>query len=381
MSKIALFSAQYEPHVGGIERYVKCLAIELSKRGHDVFVVTSNLYGYESIQKKDGLTIINMPCHNFLDGRLPFTKKNSEFKRLAHYIENIGLDLIVINARFYTQSVFAAKLACKNKIKSICIEHGSSYIAFNKVYIDWLVHLYEHVITIPIKKYCKNFFAVSTDGSNWVKTFGITSKGEIHNAINVDEVEAEIGEHECLNFLKECKGPVITYVGRVIERKGILEMIGAVKKMAEKMPEIKLVIAGDGELMEQVKEQADENVVLLGMVKHDVALSLISKADVFVLASETEGFPTSVLESMACKTFVITTYAGGSKEIIQDESYGLLIKDNSTSSIYAALEKALSSEEYRKAAAEKSYECVRDNYSWKNSADVLESIMADDNIK
>ncbi len=379
MSKIGIFSAQVLPFVGGIQRYTDELAKELARRGHEVYIITSDIYGDRPIFRKGHITFINMPCFPLLEGRLPVVKRNKRFRTLRRYIEDIGLDLIIINARFYTHSVFGARLALKNNIKSICIDHGSDYIGFNKPFIDPIVHLYEHMITGIMKRYCKHYYAVSRDGSKWLKTFGIRSMGELHNSINVRDIEEEVDNYKGDKVpLNERYGPVVSYVGRVIERKGILELDRAVHDLKGTYPGIRLIIAGDGELMDTLKRVSHDTTVIAGTLPHDAAMDLIKKSDVFVLASETEGFPTSVLEAFACKTFVITTYAGGSKEIIRDKSFGLLIKDNSSASIKKALKYALAHDGYRKNAAQKSYNHVKDNYSWGKVAEQIEEIIAGD---
>ncbi len=377
MSKIALFCAQYDPHVGGIERYVKCLSLELKKRGHSVYVVTSNIYGTEDIQDREGIIVINLPCFNLLNGRLPIEKKNKRHAQLERVIEEIGVDIVIINARFYLLSLFAAKFAKKNRIPCITIEHGSKYIAFNKVWIDWLVRLYEKGITRRLKKFCKHYYGVSKDASAWLNTYGIKSEGEIHNAINVEECEREISKQgNNLSATLSNVFPIVSYAGRVIERKGILELNEAVNMLRPLFPGIKLYIAGDGELMGRLKKEKKETTVILGSLNHAEALGLIAASDVFVLASETEGFPTSVLEAMACKTFVITTYAGGSKEIITDDSYGILMDNNTSQTIYKSLKTALEDEQYRENAEEKCYNRVKIEYSWSTSAKKIEEIIS-----
>lgn len=376
MSKIAFFSALYDPHVGGVERYTKNLAAQLVRNGHSVYVITSNLYGEEEYQEKDGVIVIRVPCFSFFDGRLPIVKKRKSTKVVEKHIGQMKFDLAVVNTRFYNLSFIASKLAAKKKWPCIGIEHGSSYIAFGRWWIDWIVRLYERIMTVRVKRYCRHYYGVSKDASQWLKTFGIQSDGEIHNAIDVTECADEAkSQKEAFPLLSNNNGLVVVYLGRVTERKGILELNEAVAKLLPLFPGIKLWILGDGDLMVRLRQEKRETTEILGAVPHDVAMALVSRADVFVLASETEGFPTSVLEAMACKTFVVTTYAGGSKEIITDRSFGMLIEDNSVQTIYAALKEVLADSRYRQLAEEKCFARVKENYSWGASARIIENII------
>lgn len=376
MSIIALFSALYDPHVGGVEKYTKNLALELKRRGHSVYVITSNLAGEKDVEEQEGIEVIKLPCYSLLDGRLPVMKKNRKLKSLKSYIEGIRFDLVIINTRFYGLSIWAARIAAKRRYPRIIIEHGSRYIAFNKRWIDWIVRFYEKGVTARIKKFCKHFYGVSKDASSWLSTFGICSEGEIYNAIDIEGCMKEVDsqkEESPEGFIQD--GPRVIYLGRVTERKGILELNEAVFRLGQDFPGIRLWVVGDGDLMERLQKERRETTIVMGALPHAKAMALLSRADVFVLASETEGFPTSVLEAMACKTFVITTFAGGSKEIITDHSYGILMKDNSSQSIYDAIREALENPRYRGLAEEKCIARVKERYSWSVSAEKIEEII------
>jgi teichuronic acid biosynthesis glycosyltransferase TuaC len=68
----------------------------------------------------------------------------------------------------------------------------------------------------------------------------------------------------------------------------------------------------------------DGRVHLVGAVPHEQLHLWYSAADVFCLASEREGWPNVILESLACGTPVVATPAGGIPEILSSETLGLL---------------------------------------------------------
>ena len=57
MKKICIFSAQYLPHLGGVERYTYNLATELYRQGNQVVIVTSNVGELLTYEKKEGIEI------------------------------------------------------------------------------------------------------------------------------------------------------------------------------------------------------------------------------------------------------------------------------------------------------------------------------------
>ena len=77
-----------------------------------------------------------------------------------------------------------------------------------------------------------------------------------------------------------------------------------------------------------------------------------------------EGFPTSVLEAVACKCFVVTTSSGGSKELISDRDYGIILNENTVEEIYRNLVNAIEDELYRINATEKAYQRLIENFTW-----------------
>lgn len=71
------------------------------------------------------------------------------------------------------------------------------------------------------------------------------------------------------------------------------------------------------------------------------------------MPSVSEGMPTSVMEAIACHNFVITTERGGAKEIISDDSYGIILENNKKDLVEKALLRSMENRKYRISATEK----------------------------
>ena len=82
-----------------------------------------------------------------------------------------------------------------------------------------------------------------------------------------------------------------------------------------------------------------------------------------------------MLEAVAAKCFVITTQTGGAKEIISNGESGIIIADNEIDKLKNALNAAVGNDEFRRQAANNAYETLKNRFTWKNTADKLESIM------
>ena len=146
---------------------------------------------------------------------------------------------------------------------------------------------------------------------------------------------------------------IMLSVGRIVENKGYHLIVEALHQMRQSGQEIPyLVVVGGAadealypaKLKETITQLGMENDVLLaGAQLNETLRDWYSAADVYCLASETEGWPNVLLESLACGTPVVTTNTWGTPEIICSDEYGLLV-ERSAASIAQGLQTALAKE-------------------------------------
>lgn len=375
-----LFCANYLPNLGGVERYVFNLSKQLIKLGHEVTVVTSNVFDLPSYEiDENGIEIFRFPCYNFMKGRYPILNKNDEFKVLDKKLSEKHFDLVVINARFYIHSLYAAKFAHKNNIAMLTIEHGSSHLSVDNRILDFFGEIYEHILTKKLKKYCKDYYGVSRAACDWSGHFGIKSKGTLYNAIDIENIQ-ELEKNKICSYRNQFNIPndatIITYTGRLVKEKGSYELSVAFDSL--KNPNAYLFIAGDGDMMEKIASISAENnrIVILGKIDFEHIVALLSESDIFCLPSVyPEGLPTSILEAVALRNFIITTTVGGAKELVSGEEYGVLLDDNSIEKIALALEKALLDKDFCLSATQKCYTRLLETFTWQKTAESLVKIV------
>lgn len=112
----------------------------------------------------------------------------------------------------------------------------------------------------------------------------------------------------------------------------------------------RLLMAGDGSLLEAARTRAAGRVHFLG-VRNDMP-ELLSAADVFALASDWEGNPLSVMEAMAAGLPVAATAVGGVPELVVDGETGLLVPPGDAAALGAALSKLVSDASLRARMAQ-----------------------------
>lgn len=168
---------------------------------------------------------------------------------------------------------------------------------------------------------------------------------------------------------------VLISVGGLVERKGFHRVIEVLPEIIQHYPDlIYLVVGGESaegnilaQLQSQVRElKLEDHVRFLGAMRSEELNKPLSCADIFVLATENEGWANVFLEAMACGLPVVTTDVGGNREVVNDVSLGTIVpfadKQALTKALISALEQNWDKKKIVKYAQEN---------SWDNRVDIL----------
>jgi glycosyltransferase involved in cell wall biosynthesis len=98
------------------------------------------------------------------------------------------------------------------------------------------------------------------------------------------------------------------------------------------MPDIKAAIAGTGPELENIKGlvrklNLGDNIAILGYTPDQQLQTFFNSGRVFILTSETEGFPRTIIQAAACGVSVIVSNVGDMTDVIDHEYNGFLIND------------------------------------------------------
>lgn len=178
------------------------------------------------------------------------------------------------------------------------------------------------------------------------------------------------------------EGPVISYVGKLVPRKGVDTLVEAMGILAARSAEApRLVMAGIGGMREPLEQRAAElgvadRITWLGKVPHDDVGWVMSAGDVFVLPSLSEGLPTVVCEAMACGLPVVATAVDGTPEIVDDPATGLLVQPHDAGGLAAALARVLDHPDMARAMAAEALRRSEAEYTWAANARRMEQVYA-----
>ena len=161
--------------------------------------------------------------------------------------------------------------------------------------------------------------------------------------------------YNAVDFFKEQpqkikpSSPTLVFAGRLMPWKGVEALLGVVAELKNDFPDIIFEILGDGPQESQLKEltrqlNLEQNARFRGRVSEQESHQIFARSTIFVLNTNYEGLPHSVLNAMRANLPVITTSVGGNLEVIQDGENGLLVPYNDKSAWLAAVAKLLRNE-------------------------------------
>lgn len=137
----------------------------------------------------------------------------------------------------------------------------------------------------------------------------------------------------------ECDVPSVLFVGRLVESKGIFDLLAAIDQLEERV-HLRIVGARADEtpIRRRIAELGlTDRVVLEGEVPHSDLPGYYAAADVFCLPTHVDSFATVNLEAMACGTPVVTTDLEGIKTYLRPETDGLTVSPGDRNGLATAL--------------------------------------------
>ncbi len=161
------------------------------------------------------------------------------------------------------------------------------------------------------------------------------------------------------------EGPAVGIVGRFVQVKDHPTFFRAAARLVSEHHDLTIVVAGDGELRDVVRADADRilgagRARFLGWVR-DLP-SLYASLDVVVLTSRHEGTPVSLIEAGAARVPVVATRVGGVADVVVDGVTGLLVSPGDDAAIARAVGSILADPGSASALGRGGQERVRERY-------------------
>lgn len=166
---------------------------------------------------------------------------------------------------------------------------------------------------------------------------------------------------------------VVIAVQRPDSRKKVEILIHAAKKVIDNVPNTKFLIVGDGPERAKLenltqKLHLTQNVIFTGKISEDELLRCYSIADIFSIHTLHEGFGIVYIEAMSMGLPIVTTYAHGNEDIIENEKNGFMVEPNNSDKLAEKIIYLLINDEIRNDIARHNREEAVEKYDLNNIA-------------
>ena len=376
--KILMLTWEYPPRiVGGIARVVHDLSKRLIKDGHEVTVVTyrdnAGVPEYENDKGVNVYRVDNYMIHpnNFIDWIMQL-----DFNLIAKATEIInkegGFD--VIHAHDWLVTYAAKSLKNAYDIPIVATIHATEAGRNSGIHDDtqryindteWLL-TYEATEVIVNSNFMKNdlqrLFGLPYDKIN-----------VIPNGINLNNFTGIERDYDFRRQYAMDNEKIILYVGRLVYEKGIQHLIAAMPKILSNYHDAKLVIAGKGGMIDDLKAETsslglDNKVYFTGYMDSKKVQKMYKCADVAVFPSTYEPFGIVALEAMLAGVPTVVSDVGGLDEIVTHGVDGMKSYAGNPNSIADSVTALLYDHQLATNISKKARQKVKEQFNWEKIA-------------
>ena len=376
--KILMLTWEYPPRiVGGIARVVHDLSKRLIKDGHEVTVVTyrdsADVPEYENDKGVNVYRVDNYMIHpnNFIDWILQL---NFNLVSKATEIINKEGGFDVIHAHDWLVANAAKALKNAYGIPVVATIHATEAGRNSGIHDDtqryindteWML-TYEASEVIVNSNYMKNELQ---------RLFGLPYEkiNVIPNGINLSNF---IGIERDYDFRRQYamdNEKIILYVGRLVYEKGVQHLIAAMPKILSNYHDAKLIIAGRGGMMDELRQEAsnlglNDKIYFTGYLDSKQVQKMYKCADVAVFPSTYEPFGIVALEAMLAGVPTVVSDVGGLDEIVTHGVDGMKAYAGNANSIADSITALLYDHQLATNVAKKAKQKVKEQFNWEKIA-------------
>ena len=376
--KILMLTWEYPPRiVGGIARVVHDLSKRLIKDGHEVTVVTyrdnADVPEYENDKGVNVYRVDNYMIHpnNFIDWIMQLN-----FNMLSKATEIInkegGFD--VIHAHDWLVTYAAKSLKNAYDIPIVATIHATEAGRNSGIHdetqryindTEWLL-TYEATEVIVNSNYMKNeiqrLFGLPFDKIN-----------VIPNGINLSNFTGIERDYDFRRQYAMDNEKIILYVGRLVYEKGVQHLIAAMPKILSNYNDAKLIIAGRGGMMDELRAEAsnlglNDKIYFTGYLNSKQVQKMYKCADVAVFPSTYEPFGIVALEAMLAGVPTVVSDVGGLDEIVTHGVDGMKSYAGNANSIADSVTALLYDHQLATNVSKKAKQKVKDQFNWEKIA-------------
>ncbi len=199
----------------------------------------------------------------------------------------------------------------------------------------------------------------------------------LHNGINLAEYPPHPLEEAKIAIGQSPDGPILGIFGRLAPEKGQDVALDALAQVIPAIPEVRLLIVGEGRCRAALLAQAERlgigaNVEFCGF--HADPRPLMRACDLVLVPSRKEGFGLAAIEAMALARPVVATAVGGIPEVVVDGVTGVLVPAESPTALAAAIQNLLQHPARATAMGQAGHARVAENFDQQRQLQLLREV-------
>ena len=336
MKKKLLF-VNDEMTMGGVARILIGLLNKIDLDQYEVDVLILHPHGALMKEIPDGVTILDShPFFHAIDTNIGELLRSRHILKLIHKLllvfmmkTRLILPIIKQLRKNIIRKTYDVEFSAKEGFCTIFVSCGNTPKKLNWVQVDYSVQNYSKnhmgLMIEALRNIDLNIACSEKVGHAYGHMFKTDRVKVIHNFIDTETVLSKLDEP-----IEVKRYPEFTFitVARFHPQKAVDRLIKAFAFVNQANPNTRLIIIGDGEQKSMILDLIDrygikDKIDLLG-IQHN-PYPYINAADLFVLSSLYEGFPTIVIESLLSQTPVLATDVAGVKEQILETEQGWIV--------------------------------------------------------
>lgn len=388
-----MFSWEYPPHVvGGLGEHVANLVPALGRQGVDVHLITPRWAGGPTEERGESYFIhrIDPPTFDAPDPQTCAWQTNLALEKHAENLWRSSGPFDLLHAHDWL--VAFAPTALKRSLKAPLVAtihatergRGRGHLASDAQRainnVEWWL-TYEAWRVICASRYMaaevQDYFQTPPDKID-----------VIPNGVNAEAFARwegqDLSAFRAMYALPEEE--IIFYVGRVVHEKGVGVLIESLPRVLAEYPRAKLVIAGSGGYLEELRHRAWElgvaqKVLFTGFIPDEDRDRLYCVASCAVFPSLYEPFGIVALQAMAARAPVVVSDVGGLAEVVRHAETGITVYPNNPESLAWGILHTLQHPQWAQQRVENAYRVVLEEYNWtviaRQTARVYERVLAE----